>query len=157
MLKHSQGGWTVFTRCWICHAKMSTISSAWRVHQCFYLLLCTFPPGCKLKNGLQKLYDVICRNQKQPVGIFIVASDFNQTDLRIVLPNFHHHILIPIRSWTMCIHIFLYQIIFLCFSCLLTTSVLRNIHFQWVQLSFKSTLRVHRLLGVDLNTHKNVK
>lgn len=71
-------------------------------------------PRCKLKNGLQKLYDIISRNQKQPA---------TKTPHFLILAN---------------------QIIFLCFSCLLITSVLRNIQFRWLQLSFQSTLGVVR-------------
>ena len=43
---------------------------------------------------------------KQPDGIFIVAGDFNQTDLRTVLPKFHQHVHIPTRGSNTLDHVY---------------------------------------------------
>ena len=48
------------------------------------------PIDANSKNALQKVYEVIrIHMTKQLDGIFIVAGDFNQTDLRTGLPKFH--------------------------------------------------------------------
>ncbi len=50
-------------------------------------------PDANLKNALQELYEVISSHMtKQLDGIFIVAGDFNQRDLRSLLPKFHQHV-----------------------------------------------------------------
>ena len=95
------------------------------------------PPDANSKNVLQELYEVISIHMtKQPDGIFIVAGDFNQTDLRTVLPKFHQHVHIPTRgsntldrvytnipgSYKALVPILVYPTIFPHFSCLFTLS-----------------------------------
>ncbi len=48
------------------------------------------PPDANSKNALQELYEFISSHMtKQPDAVIIVTGDFNQTDLRTVLPRFH--------------------------------------------------------------------
>ncbi len=65
--------------------KMSTMLSALRIHQC--VCYCCLSYRYKKMNCRNW-----CHNAKQPNGVFIVAGDFNQTDLRTVLPKFHQHV-----------------------------------------------------------------
>ncbi len=51
------------------------------------------PLDANSKNALQELYEVISSHMaKQPDAVIIVAGDFNQMDLRTVLPRFHQHV-----------------------------------------------------------------
>ena len=95
------------------------------------------------KKTLQELFDVISSNMtKQTNGIFIVAGDFNQTNLRTVLPKFYQHVQILTRGriildHVQCIKMFLaaakpshirnlvFQVIFICLF-LPTSSVDKN-------------------------------
>ena len=51
------------------------------------------PPSANCKQALSVLYRAISDMQAtQPEGVFIVAGDFNQANMKTVLPNFHQHV-----------------------------------------------------------------
>ncbi|XP_049340016.1 uncharacterized protein LOC125804732 [Astyanax mexicanus] len=50
-------------------------------------------------NALQELYPVISKLQNShPDGLFIVAGDFNHSNLKALLPSFHQHVDFPTRG-----------------------------------------------------------
>ncbi len=104
------------------------------------------PPDTNSKNVPQELYVVINSHMtKQPNCIFIVAGDFNQTDLRTVLLKFLQHVHTATRgnntldhvTWTSLAArklspalILVNQTTFPCFPCLLTPSWLKGSNHQ---------------------------
>lgn len=51
------------------------------------------PPSANTKQALSVLYRAISDLQStQAEGVFIVAGDFNQADMKTILPSFHQHV-----------------------------------------------------------------
>ncbi len=51
------------------------------------------PPCAKAKDVLRELYSAISEQQTiNPDGFFIIAGDFNHTNLKTVLPKFYQHV-----------------------------------------------------------------
>lgn len=61
------------------------------------------PPSVNIKDTLEELNNAIsCAQNSHPEGFFIIAGDFNQANLRDILPKFHQYITLPTRThWTM--------------------------------------------------------
>lgn len=51
------------------------------------------PPSSNTKEAMSVLYRTISELQSaHPEGCFIIAVDFNQANMKTVLPNFHQHV-----------------------------------------------------------------
>ncbi len=62
----------------------------------FSILIITavyIPPSANTKEAMCVLYNAISNLQTiHPEGVFIVAVDFNQANMKTVLPNFYQHV-----------------------------------------------------------------
>ena len=57
------------------------------------------PPSANTKDALNALYRSISELQTTHTeGIFIVAGDFNQANMKTVLPHFHQYVNFPTRG-----------------------------------------------------------
>eukprot|EP00061_Rhincodon_typus_P000693 g12468.t1 len=57
------------------------------------------PPNADVKNAIDVIYTTTnALKTKFPKSLFIVASDFNQTNLKQMLPKYHQHISCPTRG-----------------------------------------------------------
>ncbi len=121
---------------------------------CSILLSKAITLFCKVDRPVEMRTKLLMKPQRQPDGISIVAGDFNQTDLRSVLPKFHQHVHTPTRGSNTLDHVYTnisgsYKALpipqfgqsdHICFSCLLTHNWLKESKHQ------KKTICVNRWL-----------
>ncbi len=57
------------------------------------IVIVYIPPCANAKDKLRELYSAISEQQtNNPDGFFIIAGDFNNTNLKTVLPKFYQHV-----------------------------------------------------------------
>lgn len=89
--------WTIFPKCWVFNVKMSNILHLpWEFMSASSLLFIF------LHMQTQKMHKNCTRSllmwQNKCMVFFIVGGDFNQTDIRTVLPKFHQQVHITTRG-----------------------------------------------------------
>ncbi|XP_048414141.1 uncharacterized protein LOC125465079 isoform X2 [Stegostoma tigrinum] len=70
-----------------------------REFTCVILTVVYIPPHAEMKSALDEIYTVTNRfEMKYPEALFIIAGDFNQANLKSVLPKYHQHVSCPTRG-----------------------------------------------------------
>ena len=78
-----------------------------REFACVFLAAVYIHPRANYTAALSKLYDVISALETaHPDAVFIVAGDFNQCNLRSVLPKYFQHVDIPTRGKNTLDHVY---------------------------------------------------
>lgn len=72
-----------------------------------FIIAVYIPPSADTKEALNTLYNSISElNSIHPDGVTIVAGDFNQANMRKVLPNYHQHVDFATRGTNTLDHVY---------------------------------------------------
>ncbi|XP_060703504.1 uncharacterized protein LOC132830055 [Hemiscyllium ocellatum] len=70
-----------------------------REFTCAILTAVYIPPHAEVQSALHEIYTVTNRlSTKYPEALFIIAGDFNQANLKSVLPKYHQHVSCPTKG-----------------------------------------------------------
>lgn len=73
----------------------------------FIITAVYMPVSVNANNALAEQHNIIsCTQNRHPEGFFIIGWDFNQTNLRKIMPKFHHNIALPTRGENTLDHVY---------------------------------------------------